>query len=59
MYTRELYQYPGIADTVDVGAIKSGYFGNMRHINPTGIVAIGPEFDLGKPHDRDRLPAAA
>ena len=59
MYTRELYQYPGIADTVNVDEIKRGYFGNMSHINPTGIVAIGPEFDLGKPHDRERLPAAA
>jgi len=59
MYTRELYQYPGIADTVNVAEIKRGYFGNMSHINPTGIVAIGPEFDLAKPHDRDRLPRAA
>jgi putative glutathione S-transferase len=59
MYTRELYQYSGIADTVNVAEIKSGYFGNMAHINPTGIVAIGPDFDLGKPHDRDKLPTAA
>ena len=58
-YTRELYQYPGIAETVNVAEIKRGYFGNMAHINPTGIVAIGPEFDLDRPHDRDRLPAAA
>jgi len=58
-YTRELYQYPGIADTVDIVEIKSGYFGNMRHINPAGIVAIGPEFDLASAHDRDRLPKAA
>ena len=35
------------------------YYRNMAHINPTGIVAIGPEFDLDKPHDRDRLTAAA
>ena len=55
-YARELYQYPGIADTVDVTEIKNGYFGNMAHINPTGIAAIGPAFDLGDPHDRDRLP---
>ena len=59
MYTRELFQYPGIADTVNVAEIKSGYFGNMTHINPTGIIAIGPDFDLGSPHDRERLPAAA
>ncbi len=58
-YTRELYQYPGIADTVNIAEIKNGYFGNMRHINPAGIVAIGPEFDFAEPHDRERLPAAA
>lgn len=58
-YTRELYQYPGIADTVNVDEIKGGYYRNMVHINPTGIVAIGPEFDLDKPHDRNRLSAAA
>ena len=59
MYTRELYQFPGIADTVNVAEIKNGYFGSMAHINPTGIVAIGPDFDLANPHDRDRLPTAA
>jgi putative glutathione S-transferase len=58
-YTRELYQYPGIAATVNVPEIKAGYFGNMPDVNPHGIVAIGPEFDLDRPHDRDRLPKAA
>ena len=58
-YTRELYQYPGIAETVNVAEIKAGYFTTMPQVNPTGIVAIGPEFDLGRPHDRDRLPKAA
>ncbi len=58
-YTRELYQYPGIADTVNMPEIKNGYFGNMTHINPTGIVAVGPELDLADAHDRARLPAAA
>ena len=58
-YTRELYQFPGIADTVDMEAVKDGYFTNMLQINPTGIIAIGPEFDLDEPHDRDRLSSAA
>ena len=58
-YTRELYQYPGVADTVNIDEIKRGYFTNMKYINPTGIVAIGPDFDLDRPHDRGRLPAAA
>lgn len=58
-YARELYQYPGVADTVNMAEIKAGYYASMPHINPTGIVAVGPDFDFDRPHDRDRLPNAA
>ncbi len=58
-YLRDLYQVPGIADTVDIGLIKRGYYGNQRHVNPSGIVPVGPETDLDAPHDRDRFAAAA
>ncbi len=54
-YTRELYQQPGIADTVDIGFIKQHYYGSHATINPTGIVPIGPEIDYTVPHGRDRL----
>jgi len=37
--------------------IKRHYYGSHRHINPTGIVPVGPELDFGGPHDRARLPA--
>jgi glutathionyl-hydroquinone reductase len=30
----------------------------MRHINPNGILPLGPELDLFAPHDRARLPLA-
>ena len=59
-YLKDLYQYPGIAEITDIPGIKKGYYGNMAHINPTGIVPLGPEdVDLTEPHDRDRLPRAA
>ncbi len=56
-YTRELYQVPGVADTVHFKHIKGHYFGSHRSINPTGIVPIGPELDFDAPHGRDRRAA--
>lgn len=52
-YTRELYQIPGIADTVNMDHIKYHYFGSHHSINPTGIVPNGPEIDFMLKHDRD------
>ena len=57
-YLRELYQVPGIAGTLDIDLIKQGYYA-MRHVNPTGIVPVGPDIDYTAPHDRDHLPRAA
>ncbi|KLV09266.1 glutathionyl-hydroquinone reductase YqjG [Photobacterium aquae] len=54
-YLKELYQYPGIADTVDFYHIKRHYYFSHTTINPTGIVPLGPELDLNSPHLRDRL----
>ena len=54
-YTREIYQMPGVAETVDLAAIKLGYYGGMRHLNPNGILPVGPELDFAAPHDRARL----
>ena len=53
-YTREIYQMPGVAETVDFARIKSGYYGGMRHLN-NGILPLGPELDFAAPHDRARL----
>ncbi len=58
-YTAELYQVPGIAETVDIPRIKEHYYGSHRHVNPTGIVPKGPELDFSAPHDRDRFAARA
>jgi putative glutathione S-transferase len=57
-YTREIYQMPGVAATVDFHKIKLGYYGGMRHLNPRGILPLGPALDFSAPHDRSRLDAA-
>lgn len=58
-YLRELYQVPGVADTVSMHNIKAHYYGSHESVNPTRIVPVGPELDFDAPHDRDRLKAAA
>ena len=58
-YTRELYQWPGVAPTVDFAHIKGHYYASHGTINPTGIVPLGPILDFGAPHGRERLKAAA
>lgn len=54
-YTRELYQVPGIAETVNMEHIKFHYFASHRSINPTGIVPKGPEIDFMLEHGRDHI----
>jgi len=58
-YLRELYQMPGVAETVNMLHIKAHYYGSHRTINPTGIVPLGPELDFAVPHDRERFAKAA
>ncbi|TLF52094.1 glutathione S-transferase family protein [Halomonas urmiana] len=55
-YLRELYQWPGIKETVDLDQIKRHYYYSHEHINPTRIVPAGPRLSLERPHDRERLP---
>ena len=52
-YTRELYQIPGVAETVSIPLIKKHYYADQTMINPTGIVPIGPDIDFTTPHCRD------
>ena len=58
-YMLELYQTPGIAETVNFEHIKGHYYSSHKTINPTGIVPLGPDQDLDRPHNRERLKAAA
>ncbi|MFI0472632.1 glutathione S-transferase family protein [Halomonas sp. HMF6819] len=54
-YLRELYQWPGVSETVNMDHIKRHYYYSHESINPTRIVPVGPELDLERPHDRERL----
>ncbi|WP_075936213.1 glutathione S-transferase C-terminal domain-containing protein [Halosegnis longus] len=52
-YLRDLYQTPGVAETVRMEHIKDdGYY--QGELTP-----IGPQLDYEAAHDRDRLPTAA
>ncbi|MER3424562.1 MAG: glutathione-dependent reductase, partial [Nitrospiraceae bacterium] len=54
-YLKDLYQYEGIADTVNFDHIKRHYYITHDHINPTRIVPLGPDQNLHAPHGRVRL----
>jgi glutathionyl-hydroquinone reductase len=54
-YLRDLYQYDGIAATVNFDHIKRHYYYTHGDINPTRIVPIGPILELDTPHGRERL----
>lgn len=54
-YLRDLYQVPGIVETVNMEHIKAHYYTSHANINPTGIVPVGPVIDFNEPHDRARL----
>ena len=54
-YLLDLYQQPGIAETVSIDHIKRHYYMTHEEINPTRIVPLGPIIDLTKPHGRERL----
>jgi glutathionyl-hydroquinone reductase len=54
-YVRDLYQVPGVAETVSLEQIKRHYYGSQRQVNPTGIVPVGPQLDFAAPHDRAKF----
>ena len=54
---RDIYQMPGVADTVHMDHIRHHYFRSHPTINPHGIVSIGPVCNLDAPHGRDGLGA--
>lgn len=51
-YVRELYQWPGVAETVNMKHIKEHYYRSHATINPTGVVPAGPLLDFDSPHGR-------
>lgn len=54
-YLRDLYQVPGVADTVNFDHIRRSYYCTHDSVNPTRIVPVGPWQDLVAPHGRERL----
>lgn len=54
-YLCDLFQTPGVAETVDFGHIKRHYYLTHGDINPTRIVSAGPVMDLAEPHGRETL----
>ena len=55
-YLRDLYQTPGVAETVNLDHITEHYYTTHPDVNPQRIVARGPDLDFEAPHDRDALP---
>jgi putative glutathione S-transferase len=51
-YLSDLYQQPGIAETVNMKHIKEHYYASHETINPSRIVPTGPDIDFTKPHNR-------
>ncbi|MEO0865613.1 MAG: glutathione S-transferase family protein [Pseudomonadota bacterium] len=56
-YTRELYQWPGVAATVNMDHIVRHYHYSHESINPHRIVPINPMLDFDAPHGRDQVTA--
>ena len=54
-YLRELYQHPGVQQTVNMTHIKKHYYASHKTINPTGVIPKGPALDLTAPHDRRKF----
>ncbi len=58
-YLRDLYQQPGVAETVNFHHIKTHYYYSHDTINPTRVVPVGPQLDYDRPHNREGLKTAA
>lgn len=58
-YARDLYQWPGIAETVNPVHAQRHYYESHDMVNPTQIVPAGPVMDWEAPHGREELAPAA
>jgi putative glutathione S-transferase len=57
-YARELYQWPGVAETINFDHIVRHYHYSHESINPHRIIPINPVIDWSRPHGREVLKAA-
>lgn len=54
-YVRDIYQMPGIAETINFEHIKNHYYASHETINPHRIIPVGPDLDFTRPHNREAL----
>ena len=56
-YCREIYQMPGIKETVNMEQIKAHYYCSHPDLNKYSVIPKGPDFLklLEEPHNRDSL----
>jgi len=54
-FVRDVYQMPGVSDTVHIDFVKRHYYGSHANLNPSRIVPIGPDLNYDTPHGRERL----
>ena len=54
-YVRELYQFEGVSETVNLDQIKRHYYYSHESINPSRVVPIGPLVNFEAPHNREEI----
>lgn len=54
-FTRDIYQMPGVTETLNLAQTKEHYFTSHETVNPKRFIAKGPEIDFDEPHDRGRF----
>ncbi len=54
-YARDLYQWPGVAETVDFDEIRRHYYLTHPMINPSRLVAVAPAASFDEPHGRESV----
>lgn len=54
-WMRDVYAMPGVKETCDLDATRKNYYGSLFMLNPGGVVPVGREVDLERPHGRRGL----
>eukprot|EP00050_Salpingoeca_kvevrii_P012898 m.25532 g.25532 ORF g.25532 m.25532 type:complete len:393 (-) comp4445_c0_seq2:168-1346(-) len=54
-YVRDIYQTPGMRESVNMKHIKMHYYTSHPALNTYGVIPCGPDFDLDAPHNRDKM----
>ncbi len=54
-YLRDLYQWPGVSETVSFDEIRAHYYGTHGALNPTGVRAVMPALDFDEPAGREDM----